>query len=160
GAAMCLRFCSVLLLVPLLLVAVLRGPAAGSRDVGWKKHVIHSNGFNTTVAAADFIGDGKGDVISPYDGKVHPLPAPAWNQSVSDDITGIELIHSAVLDVNGDGRPDFIGASYNPGQLFWLECPAGPTNRIWKRHLIDDQLNGTHGLLVGDVDGDGKPDLV
>ena len=30
----------------------------------------------------------------------------------------------------------------------------------WKEHVIDDQVNGIHGLLAGDVDGDGHLDLV
>ncbi len=73
---------------------------------------------------------------------------------------GVSLIHSAVMDVDGDGDEDFIGAQYSPGLLFWLEQPAKPQQQPWIYHLIDDQIDGIHGLHVADVDGDGKPDLI
>ncbi|MEK6236908.1 MAG: VCBS repeat-containing protein, partial [Planctomycetales bacterium] len=63
-------------------------------------------------------------------------------------------------DVDGDGDPDWIGAQYKPGHVFWLERPQHPLKDKWKYHLIDDQVNGVHGVLLGDVDLDGKPDLL
>jgi hypothetical protein len=44
--------------------------------------------------------------------------------------------------------------------IFWLEQPDEPLTQPWKFHLIDDQVNGIHGLLVGDVNGDGKLNLL
>jgi len=73
---------------------------------------------------------------------------------------GVSLIHSAVMDVDGDGDEDFIGARYSPGLVFWLEQPAKPLEQPWKYHLIDDAIDGVHGLHVHDVDRDGKPDLI
>ena len=120
---------------------------------GYKSH---------TVVAADFSGDGLPDVISEGDGKTRLYVAPDWREVViatHDPDTSPLLIHSEVMDVDDDGDPDFIGAVYSPGPIFWLERPDEPTKDSWPFHLVDDAVNGTHGLIVGDIDGDGKPDL-
>lgn len=73
---------------------------------------------------------------------------------------GVSLIHAAVMDVDGDGDEDFVGARYSPGLVFWLEQPKRPHEEAWKYHLIDEVIDGIHGLYVKDVDGDGKSDLI
>src|SRR5262249_32838780 len=127
---------------------------------GWKKHVIRAGLYNTTAVAGDFTGRGKADVICPAGGKVRLFVAPDWKEVVLDDTPGRDCIHSAVADVDGDRKPDFIGAGYSPGHLFWLRQPANPLKDRWEYHLIDDQVNGIHGVLVGDVDRDGRPDVI
>lgn len=44
--------------------------------------------------------------------------------------------------------------------IVWLEQPAKSLELPWKLRVVDDQLNGIHGLLKGDVDGDGRVDLI
>lgn len=74
--------------------------------------------------------------------------------------TGAQLIHAAVMDVDGDGDDDFIGARYTPGLVFWLEQPRNPLTDPWPYHLIDDAIDGIHGLHIADIDRDGRPDIV
>ncbi|MBI1356210.1 MAG: VCBS repeat-containing protein [Acidobacteria bacterium] len=138
-------------LLLLLLPAVV--PAAD-----WQRHVI-AEGFPCQSAiAADFTGDGLVDVIVDGNGKTILLVAPDWKQVVLDE--GRDTIHSEMLDVDGDGDMDYIGAVYSPGPVFWLEQPAKPLSEPWPLRIVDDKVNGTHGLIVGDVNGDGRPDLV
>jgi hypothetical protein len=128
-------------------------------SAGWKRHVVMDGSANSTAVAADFTGDRRIDVITSVNGMTLLYVAPDWKRVVIDSGTPPRrCIHSAVMDVNGDGRPDFLGAVYSPGLIFWLECPAEPVE-AWKYHLVDDQVNGIHGLVVGDIDGDGRPDL-
>ena len=128
----------------------------------WPRHVVAEGYKSHTVVGADFTGDGLPDVISDGGGKTRLYVAPDWSEVViatRDPDASPFLIHSEVMDVDGDGDPDFIGAVYSPGSIFWLERPDKPTEDPWPFHLIDDAVNGTHGLIVGDIDGDGKPDL-
>jgi hypothetical protein len=42
----------------------------------------------------------------------------------------------------------------------WFERPAEPLGQRWPVRTVDDQVNGIHGLLIGDVDRDGRTDLL
>ena len=135
------------------------GTAAGSHSE-WKKHVVHTGFQTATAVVANFTGDGKPDIISNSAGKTRLFVAPDWKEIVLNDDPQHHCIHSEVLDVDGDGDPDYIGARYQPGLIFWLERPDKPLTQRWRYHLVDDQVNGIHGLMTGDVDQDGKLDLL
>jgi len=131
--------------------------AGASVAENWERHVV-AEGFNCqTAVAADFTGDGLVDVIADAQGETRLFIAPDWKAVTLD--RGHDTIHSEVLDVDGDGDPDYLGAVYSPGPIFWLERPFRPEQDEWPFHLIDEDVDGTHGLIVADVDGDGKPDL-
>jgi len=65
-----------------------------------------------------------------------------------------------VLDINGNGRPDVVvGMQIHGNELYWFENPPDPT-QTWPRHVIEDRFDKYHDQTIGDIDGDGKPELL
>lgn len=139
-------------------------PALVCSGADWTRHVIATGYPCQTAVAADFTGDGKPDVIADAHGETHLYVAPEWVKVVIDGKWPFRpgernTIHSEVMDVDGDGDPDYIGAVYSPGPVFWLERPDDPLHDRWTMRIVDSEVNGTHGLIKGDIDGDGREDL-
>lgn len=126
----------------------------------WPKHVVYEGEHCNTAIAADFTGDGKVDVVANAGGKTRLFVAPSWKEHILDPGKKHNFIHAEVFDVDGDGAVDPILARYNPGLIVWFERPEDPTGDAWAMHLVDDKIHGIHGLLRGDVDRDGKIDLL
>ena len=130
----------------------------------WKRHEVTKGFPNFTAVAADFTGDGLPDIITNdnKNGQTRLYVAPHWLPVVLHE--SVNAIHAAVMDVDGDGDLDFIGARYSPGLIYWLERPKNPLTDKWNYHVIDDVaqggVDGIHGLILGDVDRDGKLDLI
>jgi hypothetical protein len=61
---------------------------------------------------------------------------------------------AAVLDVDGDGRPDILG-----GQS-WYRNPGNPGATEFKRMVYDPKGGGEHDIILADIDADGQKDVV
>ena len=134
---------------------------AGDATPGWKKHVVFEGGACTTAVAADYTGDGKVDVIADTGkGITRLLVGPDWKETILDEDHGGRYIHSETWDIDGDGDADYVGARYNPGLIMWYEQPDDALTGKWTRRLIDNQVHGIHGVIKGDVDKDGRIDLL
>ena len=133
----------------------------------WKKHIVveAERGMVNSAVSADWNGDGIRDVIASFDGKVVLLIAPDWKAhtlhefrpGLSRNKPRVACIHSCLMDVDGDGDQDFIGSN---NTVFWLECPDQPLSTTWKYRTIDDEILGTHCLITGDINLDGRLDLI
>jgi hypothetical protein len=132
-----------------------------SADDQWKKHVLQEGKRSLTAVAGDFSGDGLPDVIAEVGNSTILFVAPDWQQIVLDSHSEDRgYIHSECFDIDGDGDLDYVGARYNPGLITWLEQPEKGASQRWKKRLIADTVHGIHGLMQGDIDSDGKPDLL
>jgi hypothetical protein len=113
--------------------------------------------------AYDFTGDGWPDVVTTGAGRpttlyVNPKgEARRWDKYVVIPQSNTEI--SLLKDIDGDGRPDLVlGIG---GVLSWASPdPASPTGPWVVHHISGPGGVGAHGLGVGDINGDGRPDVV
>lgn len=145
-------------LVPAMMIV--HAAVAFAAEPQWTRHVVHSGFHTNTAIAGDFSRDGKVDIIANSGGQTRLFVAPDWREIVLDATPRYDFIHSESFDVDGDGDLDWIGGRYSPGLVVWLEQPASPLTERWTVRIIDDEIDGVHGLLRGDVDGDGRQDVI
>lgn len=148
-------------------LAISRGLPVAGEEAEWKKHVIvpAQPGMINSALADDWNRDGRIDVLATYGNRAVLLTGPDWTPHVVFEVRpGLArnklrgaCIHSCLLDVDGDGDRDFIGSS---NTVFWLECPEDPLAEPWTYRNVDDEILGTHCLITGDVNGDGRLDLI
>lgn len=128
-----------------------------SSPIRFEKKMIASES-NESVAVFDVDNDGKPDLVSGefwykgpeffdrfYIGEVKRF-REYW-----DDFATIPM------DVNGDGKMDFITGGWFNKSLIWRENPGN--NGPWKDHVIDETGN-VETVRAWDVDNDGHPEIV
>jgi len=149
----------------MLNVIVLTAVAACSATPQWVRHAIDDFPKGYQVTVADVNGDRRPDVIalSTDAPRVDWYANPTWQRyPLATTERNIDL---AAADLDGDGRPElalasgfFFNDASRGGEVRWLK--AGPDmNQPWQAHLIAaDPV--PHRLRWGDLDGDGRPELV
>jgi len=150
-------------LVAFAAVAVMVGPALAQKPApSYKTMQLTEQFYSEGAYYGDFNKDGKMDVVSGpfwYEGpefKIkHQVYAP---KAFKGDVEYSDNFLTFVYDLNGDGWADVLYIGFPAKEAFWYENPAGK-GEVWKQHLAFASVGG-ESPMFGDVNGDGKPELV
>lgn len=144
----------------------------------WKQHLLHADtldpvqGYSTTFLnfCTDVNNDGwidlirfdqPGGVCAWYENPKYKNVL--WQRHIILKTAGIET--PAFVDVDRDGRMDLICNDIVAKQVMWLKPPSSKGDTLWQRYVIShDSLIATdrytHGLGWGDINKDGRNDVI
>jgi hypothetical protein len=144
----------------------------------WKQHRLHSDtmnpipGYSTTFLnfCMDVNSDGWNDLVR-FD---QPGAVCAWYQNAKNRkglwqshiiISSAGMETPAFADVDGDGRKDIICNDVISKQVIWLKSPTAKNDTVWQRYVISNDTalatnRYTHGLGWGDINKDGRNDVI
>ena len=113
--------------------------------------------------AYDYTGDGWQDIICVDSRPIYLYVNPKGESRRWDRYNVVPSATSEIevfRDIDGDGKPEILFAGPNAMMAYAKPDPANPTG-VWKVHNISEPgLGGAHGMGVGDINGDGRMDVV
>ncbi|NQU25607.1 MAG: VCBS repeat-containing protein [Candidatus Nealsonbacteria bacterium] len=134
------------------------------------EHRVGTDGEQHGNGLGDVNGDGRCDIVTPtgwYEGPAKPT-AGKWTfhadytfHRIGEPGRYIPASHPILVhDVDEDGLNDLIiGASHEYG-LAWLKQSVTDGKRSFKQIWIEKDFGQFHTIALGDLNGDGKADLV
>jgi hypothetical protein len=119
------------------------------------------------IAVGDVNGDGRPDVaVSNFNGGnisllLNSASAPGTFPAVASYNTGGTMVRGITLgDVNGDGRPDLVTGNQDSNNISVLLNQAASPGTFGAAALYSSGANGPNGVVVRDMNGDGRPDII
>ena len=125
-------------------------------------------GFSTVVPFStsgiylqDVTGDGKADIVSDQGGILYTAPGAddgTFGAVVTSNEQVPQATSSAIFDVNGDGKPDFVTAGGTLAVMFGNGDGTFAATAYGNQYIIDP-AGSSYSVVTGDFNGDSKPDV-
>jgi len=133
---------------------------ASPSPLQFKIHPLDT-GLSEGCTVTDINRDGRLDITC----GAYWYEAPDWTRHPLREVA-IEGEYASnygeyAMDVNRDGWPDIISGGWFTPIMSWFEHPGGDNlDQLWKQHVIAEDLSSTEGILLRDIDCDGRPDIL
>jgi hypothetical protein len=129
----------------------------------FKEHVVGTEGETHGNGLGDVDGDGRMDIVTQAGWYRNPgrNDAASWEFHADYKFPAGPASHPILVhDFNGDGMNDIlIGAAHTHGLVLFEQNKTGG-RRGFRERWIERDYGGIHTMALGDLDGDGKPELV
>jgi len=142
-------------------------PGGGLNGASNPTFLIHrlGNDHAEGITLLDMNGDGFLDILSGAYWYENPgAQGGDWKQHQFRTVgTHNEFVSDCgewTIDVNHDGNPDVVTTGWISNGVWWYENPgkSAAPGTMWQKHFITDSYD-TEGGALGDIDGDGHPDI-
>ncbi|MHB1556053.1 MAG: FG-GAP repeat domain-containing protein [Isosphaeraceae bacterium] len=132
--------------------------SARADEPKWKQHTINGKSEFEAASVFDVDNDGQLDIVAGDTWYQAPSWKPYHIRDVKRQGTYYNDFATLPLDVNGDGKTDFVTCSYFGKEVGWVENPGKPGVE-WPYHVVDHPGNIEAAWAV-DLTGDGVPDIL